>query len=86
MSRTLGENTKPETFTVFADFVFIAGGVLNIPKIPKLPGWQEFRNNRYVLHSARWDYNYTGGNQELPDMVKLKDKEVAIIGTGATAV
>ncbi|EDU47043.1 Pyr-redox-3 multi-domain protein [Pyrenophora tritici-repentis] len=86
MTRTFGENTKPETITVFADFVMLAGGILNIPKIPKLPGWQEFRNNKRVFHSARWDYDYTGGNQEQPDLVKLKDKTVAIIGTGATAL
>lgn len=86
MTRTLGENTKPETITVFAEFVFIAGGVLNIPKIPKLPGWEEFRNNKSVFHSSRWDYDYTGGNQETPDLINLKDKTVAIIGTGATAV
>jgi cation diffusion facilitator CzcD-associated flavoprotein CzcO len=84
MTRTLGENT--ETITVFADFVFIAGGILNIPKIPKLPGWEELRNSKRVFHSARWDYEYTGGNQEQPDLVKLKDKTVAITGTGATAV
>ncbi|CAE7193133.1 hypothetical protein CFE70_007135 [Pyrenophora teres f. teres 0-1] len=86
MTRTLDENKKPETITVFADFIIVAGGVLNIPKIPKLPGWQELRNNKHVFHSARWDYDYTGGNQEQPDLVKLKDKTVAIIGTGATAV
>lgn len=86
MTRTLGENTKPETFTVSAYFIFIAGCVINIPKIPKLRGWQEFRNNKHVFHSARRDYNYTGCNQELPDMVKFKDKKVATIDPSATAV
>lgn len=86
MTRTLGENAKSEAITVFADFVIIAGGILNIPKIPKLPGWEGFRDNKHVFHSARWDYNYTGGNQEQPDLVKLKDISVAIIGTGATSV
>ncbi|KAH6870242.1 hypothetical protein BKA58DRAFT_173338 [Alternaria rosae] len=86
MTRTLGENAKPETITVFAEFVVIAGGVLNVPKIPKLPGWEKLRNNKQVFHSARWDYEYTGGNQEQPDLHKLKDKVVAIVGTGATSV
>ncbi|KAH4267327.1 hypothetical protein HBI04_134890 [Parastagonospora nodorum] len=86
MTRTLGEGTKPQTITVFAEFIFIAGGTLNIPKVPKLPGWEELRNSKRVFHSARWDYDYTGGNQEQQDLVKLKDKTVAIIGTGATAV
>jgi cation diffusion facilitator CzcD-associated flavoprotein CzcO len=86
MTRTLGENAEPERITVFAEFVIIAGGVLNVPKIPKLPGWQAFRKNVHVFHSARWDYDYTGGNQERPDLHNLKDKTVAIIGTGATSV
>jgi len=86
MTRNLGENDKPESFTVFAEFVIVAAGVLNIPKIPKLPGWEIFRDKKHVFHSSRWDYNYTGGTQERPDLVKLKDKTVAIIGTGATSV
>lgn len=86
MTRTLNEDKKTETITAFAEFVFIAGGILSIPKIPKLPGWEELRNSKRVFHSARWDYDYTGGNQEQPDLVKLKDKTVAIIGTGATSV
>ena len=36
--------------------------------------------------TARWDYAYTGGSPEEPDLAKLKDKRVAYIGTGATAI
>ncbi|EMD97944.1 hypothetical protein COCHEDRAFT_1221195 [Bipolaris maydis C5] len=86
MTRTLDTNGKTESLTCFADFVIIAGGVLNIPKIPRLPGWEEFRNSKRVFHSARWDYDYTGGTQEQPDLVNLQDKTVAIVGTGATAI
>ena len=86
LTRTVDANAKTESLTVFADFVIVGGGVLNIPKIPKLPGWEEFRNKKRVFHSARWDYAYTGGHQAKPDLVNLKDKTVAIVGTGATSV
>ncbi|KAH8745897.1 cyclohexanone 1,2-monooxygenase [Diaporthe sp. PMI_573] len=86
MTRTLGEDLRTERLTVYADFVVGAGGILSIPKIPKLKGWSEFRAKRHAFHTSRWDYAYTGGSQEKPDMTKLKGKVVALIGTGATAV
>ncbi|KAL6711489.1 hypothetical protein ACN47E_004423 [Coniothyrium glycines] len=86
MTRTLGNVSQPEVFTVDADFVVLTGGILAIPKVPSLPGWDEFRAKNHAFHTSRWDYSYTGGSQEKPDMTKLKDKRVAIIGTGATAV
>ncbi|EUC43525.1 hypothetical protein COCMIDRAFT_38526 [Bipolaris oryzae ATCC 44560] len=86
LTRTVDANAKTEQLTVFADFVIVGGGVLNIPKVSKPPGWEDFRAKKTVFHSARWDYTYTGGNQEQPDLVNLKDKTVAIIGTGATSV
>ncbi|KAJ5238397.1 hypothetical protein N7468_003016 [Penicillium chermesinum] len=41
-----------------------------------------------LFHTARWDYTVTGGSPEesAPEMEKLKDKTVGIIGTGATAI
>ncbi|POS68648.1 hypothetical protein DHEL01_v212958 [Diaporthe helianthi] len=78
--------SEPEKLTVYADFVVAAGGVLSVPKVPKLAGWSDFRANKHTFHTSRWDYAYTGGSQEKPDMTKLKGKRVAIIGTGATAV
>ncbi|KAJ0121625.1 cyclohexanone 1-2-monooxygenase [Diaporthe amygdali] len=86
MTRTLGKGVKHEDLTVYADFVVGAGGVLSIPKIPKLTGWPEFRAKKHAFHTSRWDYAYTGGTQEKPDMIHLKSKRVALIGTGATAV
>jgi cation diffusion facilitator CzcD-associated flavoprotein CzcO len=74
------------TFTVSSEFVVLAGGALHFPKIPQLPGWDDLSKNKHVFHSARWDYEYTGGSQEKPDLVKLRGKRVAIIGTGATAI
>ena len=67
-----------------ARFVIMAGGPLNRPKLPGIPGLQDFKGK--VFHSARWDYDYTGGSWENPALEKLKDKRVAIVGTGATAI
>ncbi|KAF4898147.1 FAD-binding monooxygenase ausC [Colletotrichum viniferum] len=49
-------------------------------------GLQDFIQHKRLMHTARWDYNYTGGSQEKPDLSNLKDKVVGIIGTGATAI
>lgn len=72
--------------TVRAQYFVPLAGVLHMPSAPALPGLDEFRRNRKLFHTGRWDYEYTGGTQENPEMVKLKDKVVGIIGTGATAV
>ncbi|KAM0806665.1 hypothetical protein AB5N19_07002 [Seiridium cardinale] len=84
--RNLGPSREPENMTVTSQFILSAGGVLSIPKVPKAPGFQEFRRSHHVFHTSRWDYNYTGGSQQDPSMVNLQNKRVAIIGTGATAV
>ncbi|NGY04027.1 flavin-containing monooxygenase [Solimonas terrae] len=70
--------------SIRARFVVMAGGPLNRPKLPGIPGLQSFRG--HVFHSARWDYDYTGGSWENPVLDKLADKRVAIVGTGATAI
>ena len=67
-----------------ARFVVMANGLLNIPKLPDVPGIHEFRGQ--IFHTARWDYDYTGGCQENPILDRLADKRVAIVGTGATAI
>ena len=66
-----------------ARFVVVAGGVLHKVKVPSIPGIDTFHG--HMFHTSRWDYAYTGGGPEEP-MDKLHDKNVAIIGTGATAV
>ncbi|MCE7795202.1 NAD(P)/FAD-dependent oxidoreductase [Sphingobium sufflavum] len=70
--------------TIRARFVIMANGLLNIPKLPGIPGIHDFRGK--MFHTARWDYGYTGGTQAAPVLDRLADKRVAIIGTGATAV
>jgi cyclohexanone monooxygenase len=67
-----------------ARFVVMANGLLNIPKLPGIPGIHAFKGE--MFHTARWDYAYTGGTQKEPVLDRLGDKRVAIVGTGATAV
>ena len=67
-----------------ARFVVIANGPLNKPKLPGIPGIDTFKGK--IFHTARWDYDYTGGEWRNPVLDKLRDKKVAIIGTGATAI
>lgn len=67
-----------------ARHVILANGLLNIPKLPGIPGINDFKGR--LFHTARWDYEYTGGDQKNPEMDKLANKRVAIVGTGATAI
>lgn len=67
-----------------ARFVVMASGPLNRPKLPMIPGMDDFKGRTF--HTARWDYAYTGGNNKHPLLDKLGDKRVALLGTGATAV
>ena len=66
-----------------ARFVVLAGGPLNLPKLPGIPGLDSFEGHSF--HTSRWDYAYTGGSS-LGGLSGLADKRVGIIGTGATAV
>ncbi|MGB8365792.1 MAG: flavin-containing monooxygenase [Rhizomicrobium sp.] len=67
-----------------ARFVIMACGVLNMPKLPGIPGIDKFQGK--MFHTARWDYGYTGGSYGNPVLDKLAGKRVAIVGTGATAI
>ena len=66
-----------------ARYLVMAVGILNLMKLPAIPGMEDFNGRSF--HSARWDYEYTGGgpNQRL---TKLTDKVVGIVGTAASAV
>lgn len=67
-----------------AQFVGMGTGPLHVPKLPGIPGIEEFKGHSF--HTSRWDYDYTGGDPKGAPLDKLADKRVAIIGTGATSV
>ncbi|MEZ4333652.1 MAG: NAD(P)/FAD-dependent oxidoreductase [Myxococcota bacterium] len=66
-----------------ARFVVVANGPLSRPKLPGIPGLPRFEGK--LFHTSRWDYAYTGGDTN-GGLVKLRDKRVGVIGTGATAI
>jgi cyclohexanone monooxygenase len=67
-------------------FVVMAQGSYNKPKLPGIPGIKEYLDaGGHAFHSARWDYDYTGGDAS-GGLHKLSDKRVALVGTGATGV
>ena len=66
-----------------AKYVVHSNGPLNRPKLPAIEGINDFEG--HTFHTSRWDYAYTGGSSK-GNLENLKDKKVAIIGTGATAV
>ena len=66
-----------------ARFVVMTQGSFNRPKLPGIPGIKDFKG--HMFHSARWDYDYTGGDAN-GGLHKLHDKRVALVGTGATGV
>jgi cation diffusion facilitator CzcD-associated flavoprotein CzcO len=66
-----------------ARFVCMANGPLHKPKLPGIPGVESFKGRAF--HTSRWDYAYTGGDAN-GGLSALADKNVGIIGTGASAV
>jgi len=64
-------------------FYVLAAGILNLLKIPAIPGMEDFAGRSF--HTARWDYSYTGGAAHRP-LDKLGGKVVALVGTGATGI
>ncbi|UCA51984.1 NAD(P)/FAD-dependent oxidoreductase [Streptomyces sp. WA6-1-16] len=66
-----------------AAYVVSATGTLTDPKLPGIPGIEDFAG--HTFHTSRWDYAYTGGTPE-GGMTRLVDKRVGIVGTGATGI
>lgn len=81
-SRWLIKTSRGDAFT--AKYVGMGIGPLHVAKLPGIEGIEAFKGKSF--HTSRWDYAYTGGTPDGAPMDKLKDKRVAIIGTGATAV
>ena len=69
--------------TLRARFIAMANGPLSKPKLPGIPGIENFSGHSF--HTSRWDYDYTGGDAN-GGLDRLADKRIAVIGTGATAV
>lgn len=67
-----------------ARFVAMGTGPMTSIKLPGIAGIESFGG--HTFHTARWDYDYTGGDPTGAPMQNLGDKRVGIIGTGATAV
>ncbi len=61
----------------------LAVGILNLLKLPVIPGMEEFTGHSF--HTARWDFQYTGGSAHEP-LTRLKDKTVALVGNGASGI
>lgn len=66
-----------------AQYLVLTSSAFDKPKLPGIPGVNEFEGYRF--HTSRWDYDYTGGSPD-GNLTGLADKRVGIIGTGATAV
>ena len=56
-----------------ARFLVVGSGPLSRPSYPEIPGLETFAGKTF--HSARWDHSYS-----------LEGKNVAVIGTGASAI
>ncbi len=80
-SRWIIETNRGDTMK--ARFVVMANGILQRPKLPGIPGINDFKG--HTFHTSRWDYAYTGGDAH-GNLTGLRDKRVGVIGTGATAV
>ncbi|HTU39205.1 MAG TPA: NAD(P)/FAD-dependent oxidoreductase [Acidimicrobiales bacterium] len=61
----------------------LAPGILNLMKLPDIAGMEDFAGPSF--HTARWDYEYTGGGPHAP-LDRLGDKVVALLGTGASGI
>jgi cation diffusion facilitator CzcD-associated flavoprotein CzcO len=80
-ARWIISTDRGDRFT--AQYVAMANGPLSRPKLPGIPGINDFKG--YTFHTSRWDYGYTGGDSS-GGLTGLADKRVGIIGTGATAI
>jgi cation diffusion facilitator CzcD-associated flavoprotein CzcO len=69
--------------TITCRWYVLAVGILNLMKIPSVPGMETFAGRSF--HTARWDYEYTGGSST-EQLDRLSDKTVALIGTGASGI
>lgn len=67
-----------------ADIVLLASGSFASPRVPNYPDITKYKGR--LFHTARWDYQFTGGSLGIPMLTGLADKRVGILGKGASAV
>ncbi len=80
-SRWLLKTDRGDRMT--ANYLVLACGRQALPKLPGIPGIEDFGG--HMFHAARWDYDYSGGDTA-GNLTGLADKTVGVIGTGATAI
>ena len=68
---------------ITAKYVVMAVGILNLMKMPAIPGMDRFRGKSF--HTARWDYEYTGGDVH-GGLTGLADSVVAVVGIGESGI
>lgn len=68
---------------ITAKYVVMAVGILNLMKLPAIPGMDDFQGKSF--HTARWDYAYTGGDVH-GGLTGLAGKAVAVVGAGASGI
>ena len=66
-----------------ARFLVMATGILNLMKLPAIPGMADFAGPSF--HTSRWNYDVTGGSPQ-GGLDKLSGKAVGLVGTGASAI
>jgi cation diffusion facilitator CzcD-associated flavoprotein CzcO len=69
--------------TVRSRWYVLAVGILNLMKLPAIPGMEAFAGRSF--HTARWDFGYTGGAAHEP-LTGLAGKKVALVGNGASGI
>jgi cyclohexanone monooxygenase len=74
-NRWIVRTNRGDEFT--AQFLGMGTGPLHVPKLPGIPGIEEFEGHSF--HTSRWDYEYTGGDSDGAPMTELADKRVAIV-------
>lgn len=79
-----GDEEFPLQRTTRAQYVYLAGGGLTRPQVPRVPGLSSFSGE--MFHTARWNYHASGGSQADQSLHGFRNKRVAVIGTAATAV
>ncbi len=66
-----------------ARYLVMATGILNLSKLPAIPGMTDFMGPSF--HTSRWNYDVTGGSPR-GGLDKLQGNVVGLIGTGASAI